>query len=66
MEEEKVDDINDEDIHYDIEDSDLRRKSREKFGIGVERLQPSTERNSYKSMSKQLQFLTNNDTCMNK
>ena len=46
VEEEKVYDINDEDMHYDKEDDDLRRTTRENSGIGVERLQPSMDANS--------------------
>ena len=66
MEEEKVDKINDEDMHYNKEDNDLRITSRYNVGTGVEQLQPSMEGKSYNSVSKQLQFITNNDTCMKK
>ena len=37
VEEEKVDNINNEDMYYDIEDEDLKRTSRENFGTGVKR-----------------------------
>ena len=36
MEEQKVEDINDEYMHYDIEDDDFQRTSRENTGTGVE------------------------------
>ena len=53
-------------MHYDIEDKDLRGKSRDNSGTGVELLQPSLELKSYKSVRKQLLFLMMNDTCMKK
>ena len=43
MEEEKLYDIKDEDMHYDIEDVDLRGTSIENYVTGVERLQPIME-----------------------
>ena len=43
LEEEKVDDTNDEDMHYDIEDDYLWRTSRENSGTGVGQLQPIME-----------------------
>ena len=52
VEEEKVDNINDEDMHYDREDDDFRITNIENYGTGLERLQPSTEENLYKSVSK--------------
>ena len=63
-EEEKVDKIRDEDMHYDGEDNDFRRTSKENSGTGVEWLRPSTEGKSYNSVSKKLQFLMNNNSCM--
>ena len=41
VEEEKVDDINDKDMHYDGEDKKLHRNCRENDVTGVEQLQPS-------------------------
>ena len=66
VEEEKLDNINDEDMHYDREDEIFERTSRDNDGTVVELLQPSTEGKLYKCVSKQLQFLMNNDTCMKK
>ena len=66
MGEEKVDEINDEDMHYDVEDDNFKITSIDNYGTGVEQLKTSMEGNSYKSMRKQLQFLMNNDTCMKK
>ena len=66
VEEENLDKISDEDMNYDREDDDLRRKSRGNYSMVVERLQPSTEINSYKSVSEKLQFLTNNNTYVKK
>ena len=66
MEEEKVDKINDEDMHYNKEDNDLRITSRYNVGTGVEQLQPSMEGKSYKSVSKKILFIINNNTCMKK
>ena len=43
MEEEKLDKINDEDIHYDREDGDFQKSSWENYGTGVDRLQPRME-----------------------
>ena len=51
-EQEKVDEINYEDMHYDREENYLQRTIRENFGTGVEKLQPSTEVNSYNSVIK--------------
>ena len=53
-------------MHYDIEDNDLQRMSKESSGTRVEQLQPNMERNSYKSASKQLQPLMKNDMCVKK
>ena len=53
-------------MHYYGEDEYLRRTSRENSGTGVERLQPIMEGKSYKGMSKKLQFIMNNNTCVKK
>ena len=53
-------------MHYEIEDDNLRRMSRNNFGTGVEQLKPRTEGNSYKSMSKKIQLFMKNDTCTKK
>ena len=66
VEEDKVYDINDEDMNYVREDNDLRITSRENSGTGVEWLQPGMEGKSYKSVIKQIKLIMNNDTCMNK
>ena len=66
LEEEKVDYTNDDNMHYDRKDNNVQRMTRENDGTGVERLQPSMEGNSYKSVSKQLQFLMKNDKCVKK
>ena len=39
-------------MHYDREENYLQRTIRENFGTGVEKLQPSTEVNSYNSVIK--------------
>ena len=36
LEEDKADEINYKDIHYNVEDTDLRRTSRKYLGKGVE------------------------------
>ena len=66
LEEEKVDEISNEYMHYDGEDKDLQRTGRKKSGTGVERLQQIMEVKAYNSVSKQLQFFINKDTCMKK
>ena len=66
LEKEKVDYTNDDNMHYDRKDNNVQRMTRENDGTGVERLQPSMEGDSYKSVSKQLQFLINSDTCIKK
>ena len=66
MEEEKVYEINDEDMHYDVEDDNFKRTILDNYGTGVEQLQTSMEENSYKGVRKQLQFLMNKDMCMKK
>ena len=53
-------------MHYDGEGNDLRRMRRENYVTGVEVLQPSMEGKSYNSVSKQIEFLTNNYTCVKK
>ena len=63
-EEEKSENIKYKDMHYDREDYDLRRKGKENSVKGVEKLQMSMEGNSYKSVSKKIQFLMKNDMCM--
>ena len=64
VEEDKIDDIGDEDMHYDGEGKKNRITSRENAGTGVEQSQPSMEGEPYNSVSKQLQFLMNNYTFM--
>ena len=66
MEEEKLNEINNGDMQYKREDDNFLRRRREHSETGVEQLQPITEENSYKSVSKQIQFLMNNNTCMKK
>ena len=66
VEEEKVDDINDEGMHYDREDENVRRAIRYNSGTGVEQSKPSMEGKSYKGVSKQLLFIMKNDQCMKK
>ena len=66
VEEEKVDEINDEDMNYYGEDDGLLITRMENYGTGVEVLQPSMEGKSYESVRKHLQFTMNNDTCMKK
>ena len=51
-EEEKLDNINNEDVHYDREDNNLRRTNRDNYITGLEQSQPSMEGNSYKSAIK--------------
>ena len=43
LEEEKVDEISNEYMHYDGEDKDLQRTGRKKSGTGVEQLQQIME-----------------------
>ena len=62
VEKEKLYEINDEDIPYDVECRYLWRTIRENSVTGVEWLQPKMEGKSDNSVSKQLQFLVNNDT----
>ena len=64
--EEKIDEISDEYGHYDGEDNNLQRTRIYNTGTGVERLQTIMEGKLYKSLSKQLQFLINNVTCVKK
>ena len=52
VEEEKLDNINNEDVHYDREDNNLRRTNRDNYITGLEQSQPSMEGNSYKSAIK--------------
>ena len=66
VEEEKVDYTKDEGIHFDIQGEYFKRTSRDNTETGVEQLQPRMEGNSYKSVSRKLQFLMKNYTCMNK
>ena len=66
VEGDKVEDINYEDIHYGREDEDFQIMSRENSGTGVDQLKLNMEGKSYKSVSKKLQFLINNNTCMKK
>ena len=54
MEEKKINEISDEYRHYYGEENDLRGTNRENYGTEVERLEPSMEGNSYKSVSKQI------------
>ena len=53
-------------MHYDGEDDELGRESKENYGTGVEQFKPSMEGNSYKSVIKQLQFIVNNNMGMKK
>ena len=64
--EEKIYEISDEYRHYDGKDSNLPRTRIYNAGTGVERLKTITEVKLYKILSKQLQFIVNNDTCVNK
>ena len=56
MEEEKVDNISDEDMHYDRGDNDFLRRSIWSFVPGVGLLQPRSEGKSYKSVIKSYNF----------
>ena len=53
-------------MYYDGEDDNLRRTNRKQSGTGVKRLQLSTEGELYESVSKQLQFIMDNNTCTKK
>ena len=53
-------------MHYDREEDDKIGTFRENAVTVVEKLQPIMDGKSYKSVGKQLQLLTKNDTCMKK
>ena len=53
-------------MRYDGEENNLQRTDRENAGTWVDWLQKSMEVKSYKSVSKMLQLLMNNDTSMKK
>ena len=66
VEEEKIYHISNEDRHYYGEDLFLRRMTRENARTEVGLLQQNMEDKSYNIVSKQIEFLTNNYTCVKK